>query len=64
MLINKNTSPCRHCKARREGCHAGCVDYLSWKQQREKQKEHERQERAADNALIESCVRMKKERRR
>lgn len=64
MLRGKNTSPCKHCKARHEGCHAGCVDYLDWRRKLTEYNEQQRIEREADNALIESCIRMKKEKRR
>lgn len=62
-MIRKK-SPCKNCKLRHEGCHSGCVDYMSWKAKLDELRERERMEREAVNTLIESCVRMKKEKRR
>lgn len=40
-----NNSPCFNCAARLPGCHSTCNNYISWKEQKEKENDQIRKQR-------------------
>lgn len=46
-------SPCKDCTMRRQGCHAGCNQYLDWAKEERRLKDHDRERRRIENGVIE-----------
>ena len=40
-----NNSPCFNCAVRSPGCHSTCNNYISWKEQKEKENDQIRKQR-------------------
>lgn len=53
-------NPCRNCTKRHIACHSKCKEYIAWKAEWDKRKEHENKQKEKENLLWRDKRRYKK----
>ena len=55
------TNPCYNCEKRVVGCHSSCIDYKSFREEKDRLKNKIRAEKATHNYAVERQVRIAEE---
>ena len=64
MKLSDAKPPCKRCKARFDGCHEKCVDFLEYRKIHEREKAWQKGQTDADSFAISCIEKIRKEQRR